>query len=89
MFEIAIKHKKGALDLGIFSTADELWTIAVAEYELAELPVNKNDFYHSVQLPNIHADPFDRIIIAQAQVRGIPIITFDEAFSQYDVVLMS
>ena len=89
MFEIAIKHKKSALDLGIFKTADELWTIAIAEYELTELPVNKNDFYQSVQLPDIHADPFDRIIIAQAQIRGIPIITFDTAFKQYDVVLFA
>jgi PIN domain nuclease of toxin-antitoxin system len=32
-----------------------------------------------------HADPFDRMLIAQAQVESIPIITVDPAFGRYDV----
>lgn len=36
-------------------------------------------------LPGHHKDPFDRMIIAQAQMLGAPVITVDEAFSAYDV----
>ena len=36
-------------------------------------------------LPLHHHDPFDRLLIAQAQVEGLPIITADGAFERYDV----
>lgn len=36
-------------------------------------------------LPHIHGDPFDRMLIAQAQIEGIPIITADPAIGRYDV----
>jgi PIN domain nuclease of toxin-antitoxin system len=36
-------------------------------------------------LPGHHRDPFDRILIAQAQLEGLPILTRDEAFSRYAV----
>lgn len=36
-------------------------------------------------LPPIHRDPFDRMLIAQAQIEGIPIITADPAIGRYDV----
>jgi PIN domain nuclease of toxin-antitoxin system len=32
-----------------------------------------------------HADPFDRMLIAQAQVESIPIVTVDPVFDRYDV----
>jgi PIN domain nuclease of toxin-antitoxin system len=36
-------------------------------------------------LPRIHGDPFDRMLIAQGQVEGLPILTADPAISRYDV----
>ncbi len=36
-------------------------------------------------LPLIHRDPFDRMLIAQAQVEGLPILTSDAAIGLYDV----
>jgi PIN domain nuclease of toxin-antitoxin system len=36
-------------------------------------------------LPRIHGDPFDRMLVAQAQVEGLPILTADPAISRYDV----
>lgn len=36
-------------------------------------------------LPRIHGDPFDRLLVAQAQVEGIPILTADPAIGRYDV----
>jgi PIN domain nuclease of toxin-antitoxin system len=36
-------------------------------------------------LPPHHRDPFDRMLIAQAQLEGLPIMTADAAFEMYDV----
>lgn len=36
-------------------------------------------------LPNIHRDPFDRILIAQSQVENLPIVTIDPLIAQYSV----
>ena len=36
-------------------------------------------------LPMHHRDPFDRILVAQAQIEDMPIITADAAIAQYDV----
>jgi PIN domain nuclease of toxin-antitoxin system len=41
------------------------------------------------QLPPHHRDPFDRILIAQAQVEGLPILTSDPVFARYDVELLA
>jgi len=38
-----------------------------------------------VNLPALHQDPFDRIIIAQSQVEKMPIITVDNKITQYPV----
>lgn len=39
-------------------------------------------------LPMYHKDPFDRMLIAQASVEGLTIITVDEKFKFYDVPLL-
>jgi PIN domain nuclease of toxin-antitoxin system len=36
-------------------------------------------------LPEIHADPFDRLLVAQAQLEGLPILTADPAIAPYEV----
>ena len=63
--------------------------MAIGEYELTALPVSHDVFYQSVLLPDHHADPFDRIIIAHARREGIPVVTFDAAFRMYDVTVLS
>jgi PIN domain nuclease of toxin-antitoxin system len=36
-------------------------------------------------LPKIHGEPFDRILIAQAQIEGLTILTADRVFADYDI----
>jgi PIN domain nuclease of toxin-antitoxin system len=36
-------------------------------------------------LPDHHRDPFDRLLVAQGQLEGVPILTADPAIAQYDV----
>ena len=39
-------------------------------------------------LPMHHRDPFDRLIVAQAQLEGVPVLTSDHAFDGYDVEVL-
>jgi PIN domain nuclease of toxin-antitoxin system len=39
-------------------------------------------------LPHHRGDPFDRLLIAQAQVHSLPIVTGDPAFADYDVTVI-
>ena len=46
---------------------------------------------HALQvatLPRHHSDPFDRLLIAQAQLEGVPLVTVDPAIDAYDVPLV-
>jgi PIN domain nuclease of toxin-antitoxin system len=49
------------------------------------LPIELHHALRAAILPRIHGDPIDRILVAQAQVEGIPIITADPAIGRYDV----
>ncbi|MEN9568581.1 MAG: hypothetical protein RLZZ69_3777, partial [Cyanobacteriota bacterium] len=57
-------------------------SIKLLEIELEHLRIN-------AALPFHHRDPFDRIIIAQAVVENLPIISVDSAFYKYSVTLIS
>ena len=53
--------------------------------ELESLPIDENSIYPLSRLPDIHADPFDRILVSQAMAHGLTIITPDEQISRYPV----
>ncbi len=89
MVEIAIKHQKRGLDLGTLVNPAQLWNRAMNEYQLTEVPVSHDVFYQSVLLPEHHADPFDRIIIAQARKLEVPVVTFDSTFALYDLSVIA
>ena len=76
--EIAIKRTLGKLDFD----ADDV-RIGVADLKLRVLPYTADHAYQLFSLPQHHADPFDRQIIAQALAEDIPVITSDEKFRLY------
>ena len=81
-WEIAIKRALGKLHLeGSFASM-------VAESEFQELPVMLRHAEQLSTLPPHHADPFDRMLVAQAQVESLTLVTHDRQFSQYDVPLL-
>lgn len=49
------------------------------------MPIELRHAFTAGSLPRIHGDPFDRMLIAQAQVEGIALITADPAIGRYDV----
>ncbi len=55
---------------------------------LDELPVTAEDGVAAGALPRHHADPFDRMLIAQAARRGFVLVTADRRFASYDVLTL-
>jgi len=49
------------------------------------LPVEHAHALRVATLPSHHRDPFDRLLIAQAQIESVPIVTGDPRFDEYDV----
>jgi PIN domain nuclease of toxin-antitoxin system len=54
-----------------------------------ELPMTARHANTTGWLPRHHDDPFDRMLIAQAQTETLTIVTRDLAFQRYDVALLS
>lgn len=61
------------------------WTAA---YNLDRLPIKPAHALAIVGLPDHHKDPFDRILIAQATVEGMTIVTADPKFTPYSAPLL-
>jgi PIN domain nuclease of toxin-antitoxin system len=83
VWELAIKAGSGRIDL---PDAIERYVPDRLRHHGFELM--SIDLAHALRagaLPRIHGDPFDRMLIAQAQVEGLPIMTADPAISRYDV----
>lgn len=49
------------------------------------LPIQLSHALHIYNLPDIHRDPFDRLLIAQSKLEDLPIMTADPQIAQYDV----
>lgn len=74
-FEISIKHRKGKLQLPL---PPRQWFLrALSAYPLTELPVTSEVAGLAPEVDAPHSDPCDRIIMATAQIHGIPILTPD------------
>jgi PIN domain nuclease of toxin-antitoxin system len=79
VWEIAIKRSLGKL------TAPDDLPDRIAEHGFGWLPVNAAHAWQVRDLPAHHRDPFDRLIIAQAVVERLPVITIDARFGEYGV----
>ena len=80
-WEIAIKFAKGQLRLTL--PPDRLVPAARAQYGFASLPMDEESALHVIKLPPLHADPFDRMLVSQAIVHGLTIVTSDPKIVQY------
>ena len=82
-FEIGIKVQKGKLEL---PARPANWFAAVLEHHGIEvLPLVLEVCIRATELPAIHADPCDRMIIAAAQMHHFPVVTTDALFSRYGI----
>ena len=82
-WELGIKRAKGK-----FYFQDNVLLNAIAEQGFTELPIVTRHGLEAASLPAHHADPFDRMLIAQARLEGLTLVTSDRQFWQYRVLLM-
>jgi PIN domain nuclease of toxin-antitoxin system len=58
---------------------------AIRLYGLQILPITPKHAEANVQLPHHHKDPFDRLLIAQAVVEDVAVVSSDQAFDAYPI----
>jgi PIN domain nuclease of toxin-antitoxin system len=82
-WEIAIKQAIGRLPAARADPLD-----ALHRSGLADLPVTLEHARRTRSLPLHHRDPFDRMLVAQAQVEGLSLVSRDPAVRQYQVTVL-
>ena len=85
-WEIAIKVKLGKLKLA--AACHDLFPGALMADGFRELPTNLRHFRELLQMPFHHGDPFDRLLIAQARVENLTLVSRDTHFKDYGVPLL-
>ncbi len=81
-WEMAIKSSKGKLEL---PTSITRMMFDCQTLGLTILPIKGSHLEHLNKLPWIHKDPFDRLLICQAQSEELTFLTVDENIQKYDV----
>ena len=80
LWEVAIKHGLGRAD---FQVDVRLLRRGLLDNGYSELTIGSEHAVAVESLPGLHKDPFDRILVAQAMVEGITLLTSDTQVSQY------
>lgn len=86
VWELAIKT--GNKKLTLIDPLDVYVSKWTATYQLALLPVDAPHALAVARLPAHHNDPFDRVMIATAQVEGMTLLTADAKFAPYSVPIL-
>ena len=86
-WEIAVKHALGKLRLP--QPPVTYVPARVAALGVQPLPIDQQHALHVATLPPHHRDPFDRLLIAQAQLDDLSILTADPLFEAYDVATIA
>ena len=80
-WEMAIKHEIGRLPLP--EPPDRFVPRVREAHGIAPLPIDEESALHLARLPVLHRDPFDRMLVSQAIVHGLTILTPDPLITQY------
>jgi PIN domain nuclease of toxin-antitoxin system len=81
IWEIHLKHLAGKLAL---PQSSRLWlTHQLAVWGIKDVPIDLESLHLTSELPLIHKDPFDRLLVAQARVFDAVLVSPDKLFRQY------
>jgi PIN domain nuclease of toxin-antitoxin system len=83
IWEIAIKARLGKVNPGTRHVDEE-----IAANHFSELGISARHALAAGRLPLHHSDPFDRMLIAQAQLEQLTIVTHDKEFTGYKVPVL-
>jgi PIN domain nuclease of toxin-antitoxin system len=87
IWEMQIKIQLGKLQLQ--DSLPEILMTQQSENNLQILTIELSHIWRLANLPQHHRDPFDRLLIAQAQVEELTLVSADRVFGDYDVDLVS
>ena len=81
-WELAIKTR-----IGKFNSPQLVRNLsrAIQAEDFVELPISIAEALHAGSLRGAHSDPFDRMLVAQAQSKDIPVVSVDKCFDDYGV----
>lgn len=82
-WEMVIKAKLGRLQLS--DDPEFFIPEQMSHNAIVSLPIQISHVLHAYQLPDYHSDPFDQLLIAQAQLEDMPILTADPQIARYPV----
>lgn len=85
VIEVAIKYMRGRVD---FHAPPDAFRHDLLNNGLTELPLLGDHALALERLPAVHGDPFDRLLVAQALVEGLTLVTADEALARYPVPIL-
>ena len=80
IWEVAIKYSLGRED---FSVSPQLLRRGLLDNGYREVPITSEHGLAAASLPKLHKDPFDRMLVAQATVEGILLLTSDANVARY------
>lgn len=86
-FEIGQKYQKGKLRLP--TRPSEWFETIIHHHQLSVVEPSAEICLRATELPEIHKDPFDRLIIATALTSARPVVTSDPIFKQYGIKTFS
>jgi PIN domain nuclease of toxin-antitoxin system len=85
-WEILLKARAGRLPIP--GDVGDFVEVRIGRYDLALVELQFRHLIRSYHLPTHHRDPFDHLLIAQAQVEDLPLVTADAQMAKYDVDLI-
>jgi PIN domain nuclease of toxin-antitoxin system len=86
IWEIAIKSRLGRPDFGVDAT---VFRRELLDNDYDEMPITSAHAAAISALPDLHRDPFDRMLIAQAALEGVTLLSADRAVLQYPGPILS
>lgn len=86
MWEIATKHRMGKLT-GVDSMLVDLGPV-IRRLLAAELSIGHTHALKAGSYPHPHGDPFDRMLAAQAQIKGLVLVSNDHALRQFGAEIL-
>lgn len=85
--EIAIEYQLGTLPLP--EEPEAFIGLRLLRDGIRDLPVSVRHASRVSRLPLIHRDPFDRLLISQARIENLTLVSSDPVFTQYDISLIA
>lgn len=86
LWEVIVKYRLGRLEMRVALPLEQHLVAQRNRHRLHSLPITEEAVLQLPKLPDLHRDPFDRLLICQAIAHGLVVCTPDRAIQQYPVV---